>query len=133
MARQNISSGHPWEPTLGFSRAVRVGRHVFVTGPAATAAPAATVGVGDVEAQTRRCLEIIAGALAEAGASLADVARTRVMLVNIDDWEAVGRVHGEVFGAIRPASTLFQVSRFINPDWLIEIEVDAVIDGEDAP
>jgi enamine deaminase RidA (YjgF/YER057c/UK114 family) len=131
MARQNISSGNAWEPIFGFSRAVRVGNHVFVTGTAATDMKGATVGVGDVAAQTRRCFEIIETALAEAGASLKDVVRTRNMVVNIDDWETVLRIHGEVFGSIRPASVMFQVSRFIDPEWLVEIEVDAVMSGED--
>lgn len=129
MARQNISSGHPLEPVLGYSRAVRVGPHVFVTGTAASDGHGNTVGVGDVEAQTRRCIEIIEQALKDAGATLEDVVRTRVMLVNIDDWEKVGRVHGEVFGSIRPATIVYQISRFIDPDWLVEIEVDAFIES----
>lgn len=133
MARQNISSGHPWESILGYSRAVRVGNHVAVNATAATDGHGNTVGVGDAAAQARRILELIEEALAEAGASLTDVVRTRVLLVNMDDWEAVGRVHGEVFGAIRPASLMVQVSRFINPEWLVEIEADAVLEREDAP
>jgi enamine deaminase RidA (YjgF/YER057c/UK114 family) len=131
MARQNISSGHPWEEILGYSRAVRVGDHVAVNATAATDRHGNTVGIGDAAAQARRILDIIETALSEAGASLGDVIRTRVMLVDIDDWEAVGRVHGEVFGAIRPASLMFQVGRFINPDWLVEIEADAVIEPKD--
>jgi enamine deaminase RidA (YjgF/YER057c/UK114 family) len=128
MARQHVSSGSSWEPKLGYSRAVRVGSHVCVNATAATDDDGHNVGVGDVEAQTRRILEIIARALEDAGASLADVVRTRVMLVSIDDWETVGRVHGEIFGSIRPASLMVQVSRFIDPEWLIEIEADAIID-----
>ena len=132
MARQNISSGSSWEPRLGYSRAVRVGPHVSVNATAATDDQGRNVGVGDVEAQTRRILEIIERALEDAGASLSDVVRTRVMLVNMDDWEAVGRIHGEVFGAIRPASLMVQVSRFIDPEWLVEIEADAIIDQDGA-
>ncbi len=132
MARQNISSGSSWEPKLGYSRAVRVGPHVSVNATAATDDQGGNVGVGDVEAQTRRILEIIARALEDAGASLSDVVRTRVMLVNMDDWEAVGRIHGEVFGAIRPASLMVQVSRFVDPEWLVEIEADAIIDQDGA-
>ncbi len=116
---------------MGYSRAVRMGRHVWDTGTAATDEHAATVGVGDIEAQTRRCLEIIEGALKEAGASLDNVVRTRNMLVNIDDWEVVGRIHGAVFEEIRPALVMYQVSRFIDPAWLIEIEADAFIDSVD--
>lgn len=132
MARQNISSGSSWEPKLGYSRAVRVGPHVSVNATAATDDQGRNVGVGDVEAQTRRILEIIVRALEDAGASLSDVVRTRVMLVNMDDWEAVGRIHGEVFGAIRPASLMVQVSRFVDPEWLVEIESDAIIDQDGA-
>ena len=132
MARQNISSGSSWEPKLGYSRAVRVGPHVSVNATAATDDQGGNVGVGDVEAQTRRILEIIGRALEDAGASLSDVVRTRVMLVNMDDWEAVGRIHGEVFGAIRPASLMVQVSRFIDPEWLVEIEADAIVDQDGA-
>ena len=101
-----------------------------VTGTAAVDEHGRAFGVGDVDAQARRICEIIERALAEAGASFEDVVRTRVMLVNIDDWEAVGRVHGEVFGDIRPALTVMQVSRFIDPAWLVEIEVDAIVEGD---
>lgn len=128
MARRNISSGSSWEPKLGYSRAVRVGPHVYVNATAATDEHGRNVGVGNVEIQARRILEIIQRALEDAGASLSDVVRTRVMLVNIDDWEIVGRVHGEVFAAIRPTSLMVQVGRFIDPEWLIEIEADALID-----
>jgi enamine deaminase RidA (YjgF/YER057c/UK114 family) len=121
-----VTSGSPYEPVIGFSRAVRVGNIIAVGGTAAGSSgkPAAK---GDVGAQTRVCLEIIAKALEEAGASLKDVVRTRAYLVNIADWEVAGRVHGEFFGAIRPASTMLEVSRFIDPDWLVEIEADAVV------
>lgn len=128
--RQTIASGNPLEPVLGYSRAVRVGPHVAVTGTAAVDEQGRAFGVGDVEAQARRIFDIIGRALAEAGASFTDVVRTRVLLVDIGDWEAVGRVHGEVFGEIRPALTVMQVSRFIDPEWLVEIEVDAIVGGD---
>lgn len=127
MMRLNVSSGHPLEPVLGYSRAVRVGPHVAVTGTAAVDEDGRAFGVGDAGAQARRIFEIIERALVETGASFEDVVRTRVLLVDIADWEAVGRVHGEVFGAIRPATTVMQVSRFIDPEWLVEIEVDAIV------
>lgn len=125
--RRTIASGNPLEPVLGYSRVVRVGPHVAVTGTAAVDERGRAFGVGDAEAQARRIFEIIGRALAEAGASFADVVRTRVLLVDIADWEAVGRVHGETFGEIRPALTVMQVSRFIDPAWLVEIEVDAIV------
>jgi enamine deaminase RidA (YjgF/YER057c/UK114 family) len=124
--RQLISSGSPFEPRVGISRAVRVDTWVSVSGTAPLR-DGKTVGVGDPAAQARRCLEIIAAALAEAGASVADVVRTRTLLTRIEDWEAVARVHGEVFGAIRPANTIMQVVRFIDPEWLVEFEADAVV------
>lgn len=127
MSRLNIKSGSPLEPIIGFSRAVRVGRHVAVGGTAPIGSDGKCVGVGDVAVQTRRCLEIIQKALAEADASFADVTRTRILLTRIDDWSAVAKIHGEVFGAIRPVTTVVEVSRFVDPDWLIEIEVDAVV------
>jgi enamine deaminase RidA (YjgF/YER057c/UK114 family) len=124
--RSLVSSGSPYEPIIGFSRAVRSGTIVAVGGTTAGSG-GALVGVGDPAAQTRAILDIIAKALADAGARLEDVIRTRIYLVDIAHWEAVGRVHGEVFGAIRPASSILQVSRFINPEWLVEIEADAVV------
>lgn len=127
LERQLISSGSPFEPRVGFSRAVRVGPWVSVSGTAPIGPDGATVGVGDAGAQARRCFEIIDAALRRAGASLSDVVRSRVLLARIEDWEPVARVHGEVFGAIRPASTIMQVVRFIDPDWLVEIEADALI------
>ena len=130
MTRKLISSGSTFEPVLGFSRAVRVGNHISVSGTAANGADGKTVGVGDARAQARRIFETIAGALADAGASLKNVVRTRIMLRNIDDWKAVGEVHGEVFGEIRPATCFVQVSRFIDPEWLVEIEVDAIVEGD---
>ena len=130
MTRKLISSGSKFEPVLGFSRAVRVGNHISVSGTAAIGPDGKTVGIGDAAAQARRIFETVGGALSDAGASLENVVRTRIMLRNIDDWKAVGEVHGEVFGEIRPATCFVQVSRFIDPDWLVEIEVDAVVEGE---
>jgi enamine deaminase RidA (YjgF/YER057c/UK114 family) len=123
-----VSSGSPYEPIIGFSRAVRVGNIIAVGGTAAGSG-GGPVAKGDPAAQTRAILEIIAKALAGAGAGLEDVIRTRSYLVDGAHWEAVGRVHGEFFGDIRPASTMLQVSRFIDPDWLVEIEADAVVPG----
>ncbi len=115
-----------------YSRAVRVGNHVVVSGTAATDAAGKTVGVGDVAAQTRRCLAIIEDALREVGASLSDVVRARFLLVNIEDRREALRVHAEVFGSVRPVGIVYEVSRFINPEWLIEVEVDAIIDADGA-
>jgi enamine deaminase RidA (YjgF/YER057c/UK114 family) len=127
MTRRLVSSGSPYEPRIGMSRAVRAGASVAVSATAPIGPDGQTVGVGDVAAQARRCLEIIGKALADAGASLADVTRTRVLLTEISDWEAVAEVHGQAFGAIRPATTFVQIGRFIDPDWLVEIEADAVV------
>jgi enamine deaminase RidA (YjgF/YER057c/UK114 family) len=129
LQRQLVSSGSPFEPRVGISRAVRVGTWVSVSGTAPLGPDGKTVARGDPAAQARRCLEIIATALERAGARLADVVRTRILLTRIEDWEAVARVHGEVFGAIRPANTVMQVTRFIDPDWLVEIEADAIVAG----
>jgi enamine deaminase RidA (YjgF/YER057c/UK114 family) len=125
--RQLVSSGSPFEPRVGMSRAVRAGTWISVSGTAPLGPNGETVGRGDPAAQARRCLEIIAAALERAGARMADVVRTRILLTRIEDWEAVARVHGEVFGEIRPANTVMQITRFINPEWLVEIEADAVI------
>lgn len=130
--RRLISSGSPYERQVGISRAVRVGPIIAVTGTAPLDAEGRTVGHGDAAAQARRCLEIIATALQQAGASLSQVVRTRIMLVRIEDWQAVATVHGEFFRETRPASTVVQVSRFIDPDWLVEIEADAVVEAEGA-
>jgi enamine deaminase RidA (YjgF/YER057c/UK114 family) len=131
--RKLISSGSPYEPRVGISRAVRVGPFITVAGTAPLGPDGRTVGRGDAAAQARRCFEIIAAALDGAGASLRHVVRTRILLTRIDDWEAVAAVHGEVFRDIRPVNTIMQVSRFIDPEWLLEIEADAVIDeGENA-
>ena len=126
--RKLISSGSPYEPKVGISRAVRVGNHIAVSGTAPIGSNGCTVGIGDAGAQARRCLEIVAAALEKAGGSLHDVIRTRTLLVRIEDWEAVAKVHGEFFGQIRPANTIMQVTRFIDPDWLVEFEVDAVVE-----
>ena len=124
--RQLISSGSPYEPKVGISRAVRVGSIIAVSGTAPLQ-DGKTVGKGDAAAQARRCLEIIKEALERAGSSLDQVVRTRTLLTRIEDWQAVAAVHGEYFGSIRPANTIMQVTRFIDPDWLVEFEADAVV------
>ncbi len=132
--RKLISSGSPYEPIVGMSRAVRVGNVIAVSGTAPIGPDRKTVGIGDPAAQARRCLEIIAAALESAGASLRHVVRTRTLLTRIEDWQAVAAVHGEFFRDIRPANTVMQVSRFIDPEWLVEFEADAVVDdGDDTP
>lgn len=124
---QLVSSGSPYEPRVGISRAVRAGPLLVVSGTAPLGPDGRTVGVGDAGAQARRCLEIIQRALESAGATMADVVRTRILLTRIEDWEVVARAHGEVFRDIRPANTIMQVARFIDPEWLVEIEADAVV------
>lgn len=126
MARQNISTGGPWEGKIGYSRAVRVGSSVQVSGSTAMT-PSGLVGKGDPYAQTIQTFKTIEAALKQAGASLGDVVRTRIYMANIDQWQEVGRAHGEIFGNIRPATTMVEVKRLIDPDMLVEIEADAII------
>ena len=131
--RKFVSSGSPYEARVGISRAVRSGPVVSVSGTAPLGPDGRTVGHGDAAAQARRCLEIITTALAEAGAAPRHVVRTRILLTRIEDWEAVAAVHAEFFGEVRPANTVIQVARFIDPDWLVEIEADASVDDQGGP
>jgi enamine deaminase RidA (YjgF/YER057c/UK114 family) len=124
---ERVSSGSSYEPVIGFSRAVKVGRTIAVSGTAPIGADGNTVGRGDAAAQTRRCLEIIVAAIEELGGTARDVIRTRMYITRVEDWERIGRAHGEFFSEIRPASTMLKVAGLLDPDWLVEIEADAVI------
>src|SRR5215469_14326542 len=127
-SRRHVSTGSPFEPKVGISRAMRAGNIITVTGTAPLSPDGKTVAKGDAAGQARRCLEIIQSAIEGLGGDLSDVTRTRILLTRIEDWEQVAAVHGEFFGSIRPANTIMQVVRFIDPDWLVEIEADAVLD-----
>ena len=128
--RKSVSTGSPYEPLIGISRAVRIGRIIAVAGTAPLGPDGKTVAPGDPAAQARRCFEIARSALEKLGATLRDVVRTRILLTRIEDWKEVAEVHGDFFRDVRPVNTIMQIARFIDPEWLVEVEVDAVVGAE---